>query len=209
MKIDKSCFEQVYGCETLKHKEKIRIVRIVFITIQELKTQQPELFDKRLSEETLKYQFLRMFEMNFNREMNVTDDYIDYKEDVNYNRTGNDMKYVGVEIGDNGRTLFDLVIHQRGIGNRKYPENLIHFEFKGFNDNQHAIKADKKRLTFTTMGNIDPLIVPNGYIQIEDSKYIRGYQLGLFLHFSKNDVNSVFAYSNGKKLNNTYSDRRY
>lgn len=207
MRVDYACFEQVFGCKTLKHKEKIKIVNIAFITMQDLKTQQPELFINQLSEETLKYQFLRIFEHNFNGVMNLTTEYIDYKEDVNYNRTGTDMKYVGVTIGDNGRTLFDLVIHQRGIGNRQYPENLIHFEFKGFNDNQQAINADKTRLALTTMGNIDPLIVPNGYMQFENLKYIRGYQLGLFLHFSENAIYNVSAYSNGKKLVYRYSNR--
>lgn len=206
MRVDKVCFEEVFGCQTLKHKEKIKIVEIAYSTMQDLKNQQPELFINRLSEDTLKYQFVRLFEPNFNRKMNLTTDYIDYREDVNYNRTGTDMKFVGVSIGDEGRTLFDLVIHQRGIGNRQYPENLIHFEFKGFSDNQQAINADKNRLALTTMGNIDPLIVPNGFIQVDYLKYIRGYQLGLFLHFSEN---SISAFSNGKKLYYRYSERRF
>lgn len=207
MKIDKNCFESNFGCMFLKHSEKIKIMNIALITMHDLKLQQPELFVNRLSEDTLKYQYIRLFERNFDRTMNLTIDYIDYKEDVNYNRTGNDMKYVGVSIGDRGRTLFDLVIHQRGVGDKQFPENLVHFEIKGFNDNQQAIKADKERLKLTTMGNNDPLIVPQGYIQIDYSKYIRGYQLGLFLHFSENSVEKLFAFNNGKKLINRISNR--
>jgi enoyl reductase-like protein len=200
VKIDRNCFHTKFGVKLLKDSTKTRIVDVARNSISELKRNQSDLFENRLSENTIKNQYMRVFERNFQIAMNSTTEYIAYWMDVDYNRVQSGMKIVGVTPDDNRRTLFDLIIHKRGVQDEEYPENLVHFEIKVFNNNLANHGADKERLTITTMGNNDPQIAPYGYIELDYKRYIRGYQLGLFIHFSEGNQDTILAFDNGKRI---------
>lgn len=168
--------------------------RIVTEVLMELYQVDNVLYQKRASEDTLKFAFTLKLINRINFDAENCNDYVMYYVDQNYNRLHSEMKYIESELGCGSyrnrprRTLFDLVIHGRGEIN-EYPENLIHFEFKGLRNNCNLRHLDWLRLEMTTRNSLCNQVVPRGYFYDGLFNYVSGYQLGIFIKF----VNETFG----------------
>jgi hypothetical protein len=177
--------------------------------LEQLYLKDNALFKKRASEDTLKLAFTLRMITRINHDSSLVGDCVDYYIDQNYNRLLTGMKYVEGEVynyPDNykpSRRLFDLVIHRRGELNG-YPENLIHFEFKGTGQiSKRFIDNDIYRLEKTTQNRLDNRISLRGYFSDGTFNYIRGYQLGIFIKFTRDIRGGIMiAFENGQALNN-------
>lgn len=167
------------------------------------------LFSNKTSEDTLKFAFALRLISRINHDSTFEDHCVEYYIDQNYNRLVTGMKYVEGQIYNYpesftpSRRLFDLVVHRRGEFNG-YPENLIHFEFKGTGSvSTRFINNDLLRLQKTTQNRLVREIVQKGYYSDGIHKYIGGYQLGIFIKFVNNiDAGRLIVFVNGETVEN-------
>lgn len=161
-----------------------KIINITNDSLQKLIKEEKSLFINKLSEETIKYRF----SLNLNSSLyqdGIRNSCHTYFLDMNYNRIGDQLKF----IEGRNRVLFDMIIHQRGKVN-DYPENLIHYEFKGFDSILDEIESDRQRLIFTTAMSANSRIVKFGYeYNNSNNRYnVCGYQLGFLIIMLNNSI---------------------
>lgn len=198
---------------TLTQEASNKIINIVIESLAKLRLNESELFENETSESTLKYRFSKIFESELDISSTSESSKVRYFIDMEYNRSRRDVKVVDHEIynfsGNNkkitrGRTTFDLIVHQRGSTNN-YPENLIHFEFKGINSKDNG-ESDIERIKMTTSKANDSRVSKMGlditYGQNRREQIVvRGYQIGFFIKFGKlND--KLVVIKNGEVISN-------
>ena len=210
MKLSKELFQydEVNRIYLLSDKGVIAIACAVKKALKEMKIHEEYLFVNRLSEGCLKYRFSIYFSKEIEHFVDIYGDSPHYFLDFEYNRTSCNLKIIDKAIYDDpknevaikkGLTRFDMVIHQRSEHN-EFPENLLHFEFKGIK-NKKGINNDIKRVSLTTLEAQNPLAVRYGVVSEGGSRkaVVRGYQLGFVIKFNKQDTKSkVVSIRNGK-----------
>lgn len=187
--VRKQYFEEVNQYFLLNDHGKDQLINFTVESFRKLVLEEKVLFLRRLSEETIKFRFaINLKSILYNNALK--NPYHPFLLDLNYNRTRDELKF----IDGRNRVLFDMVIHQRGAKNN-YPENLVHFELKGFDSATREIDADRQRLISTTYMNKNPEIVKDGYRLNNGRHVVCGYQLG-FLIILRNNKIEIETYSN-------------
>jgi hypothetical protein len=189
VKLRKEYFSVERNCFFLNGIGKEQLITLTVNSLQKLVLEERKLFLNRLSEETIKYRFALNYSSLLYRD-SLGQPYHSFFLDMNYNRNGDCLK----QINGRNRVLLDMILHQRGINN-DYPENLVHFEIKGFRSKRTEIENDKLRLMSTTSMSRDSEIVKMGYFYDNNRNIVCGYQLG-FLIILKNASIHIEVYSN-------------
>lgn len=209
LQIPTKYFSNIGGYNFLNSDGAAYFYKIVKEELHYLYENDSVLFNVKASEDTLKFAFALRIVARINDDTRFDNNFATYYIDQNYNRLSCSPKYV---INPNSiprtngkkpsRNLFDLVIHARGNGAIEYPENLIHFEFKGLGwISKKSIEKDYSRLRATARYKNNFEISRFGYSHEGEHDFVCGYQLGIFVKFvNDNEGGKVTAFENGKEI---------